>query len=137
MSRGPAVTRWFERGSLPGRASAAALLVVLAGAALPGPAAAQTAVGCAPYCDYRHYYGTYTYDYVQRGVYCAPICDAFGNCVPAKTCVRAPNAIPSTSTVTYYDPTIATPGVVGPRRTVRSTAVRSATVRVRPYRPQR
>lgn len=123
----------FLRGAVP----AAAGVALLIAAALPSPAAAQTAVGCAPYCDFRHSYGTYDYSYVQPGVYCAPVCDAFGNCVPAKTCVRAPNAIPTTASVTYYDPTIATPGVVGPRRTVRSTAARSATVRVRPYRPQR
>lgn len=111
---------------------AAALLGLAGLAAVAGPAAAQTAVSCAPYCDYRHYYGTWDYGWAQPATYCAPICGPDGTCVPAKRCVRAPGAIPSTATVTYYDPTIATPGYVAPRR-----AARSATVRVRPYRARR
>ena len=104
--------------AIPARAATAlatALLGLLLPAALTGPATAQTAVSCAPFCDYRHYYGTYDYTYVQPGVYCRPICGPDGTCVPAKSCVRAPGAIPTTATVTFYDPTIATPGYVGSR----------------------
>jgi hypothetical protein len=109
---------------------AAALLGLLVPAALPGTAMAQTAVGCAPFCDFRHYYGAQDYTYVRPGTYCYPVCAPDGTCAPVKTCVRTAPWVATPATVTFYDPSIATPGVVVRR------AARAPVVRVRPYRPR-
>lgn len=109
-----------------------ALLGAALGMALPAPATAQTAVGCAPFCDYRHYYGTYDYTWAAPATYCQPVCGPDGTCVPVKTCVRAPFAAHAPSIVSFYVPGLANPGAV-PTRAVRTTP----TVRVRTYRARR
>lgn len=110
---------------------AAALLGLLIPAILPGTASAQTAVGCAPFCDYQHYYGAYDYTYARPGTYCYPVCAPDGTCAPVKNCVRTAPTVATSATATFYDPSIATPGAVVVRRTGRAPVVR-----VRPYRPQ-
>lgn len=124
------MSRFQVAGLLAARPVAAALLSLLIPGAFPGIAAAQTAVSCAPFCDYRHYYGTYEYTNVQPDLYCRPICGPDGTCVPAKACLRARNVAGGPATVSYYDPALVSPGYVAPR-------VRTPVVRVRPYRPRR
>jgi hypothetical protein len=110
------------------------------------PAAAQTRVGCAPYCDFRHYYGAYDYTYKREGVFCYPVCGPDGTCVPAKTCVTAAprgviairsfaapgvvsrgvvGAPANPATSNFYDPTLASPPPIRVRR-VRVTPVSPA-----------
>jgi hypothetical protein len=63
------------RGRDMPRLIAAALLLLAA-----SPAVAE--VGCAPYCDFWHYYGPYDYTYVRPGLYAYPACRADGDCSP-------------------------------------------------------
>ena len=58
------------------KAIAAAILVLLAAA----PAAAE--VGCAPYCDFTHYYGPQDFTWVRPGLYLYPACGPSGYCSP-------------------------------------------------------
>jgi hypothetical protein len=60
------------------RVSAAAVSVLLLLAA--GPAAAE--IGCAPYCDFTHYYGPHDFTYVRPGLYLYPRCGPSGYCSP-------------------------------------------------------
>ncbi len=60
------------------RIVAAAVCMLLWFAA--GPAAAE--VGCAPYCDFTHYYGPYDFTYVRPGLYLYPRCGPSGSCLP-------------------------------------------------------
>ncbi|CAL8971820.1 hypothetical protein RHODGE_RHODGE_03081 [Rhodoplanes serenus] len=126
MSRFQIMRRLVQQAPL------AALLGLTLGVALPGPAAAQTAADCAPFCDYRHYYGTYDYTWAAPATYCQPVCGPDGTCVPVKTCVRAPFAAHAPSMVSFYVPGLANPGAV-PARAVRT----APTVRVRTYRGAR
>jgi hypothetical protein len=57
-------------------AIAAALITLLAAS----PAAAE--VGCAPYCDFTHYYGPQDFTYVRPGLYAYPYCGPSGECSP-------------------------------------------------------
>jgi len=61
---------------MPKSVAAAALLL----AALSGPALAE--VGCAPNCDFTHYYGPYDYTWVRPGLYLYPRCGPTGDCSP-------------------------------------------------------
>ena len=54
----------------------AAALALFAG----GPAAAE--VGCAPYCDFTHYYGPHDFTYVRPGLFAYPYCGPSGDCSP-------------------------------------------------------
>ena len=60
------------------RVSTAAVSVLLLLAA--GPAAAE--IGCAPYCDFIHYYGPHDFTYVRPGLYLYPRCGPSGYCSP-------------------------------------------------------
>jgi hypothetical protein len=60
---------------MPKLIAAAALLAVLS-----GPASAE--VGCAPNCDFTHYYGPYDYTWVRPGLYLYPRCGPTGDCSP-------------------------------------------------------
>ncbi|EJW09880.1 hypothetical protein A33M_0815 [Rhodovulum sp. PH10] len=124
------------------------MLLALPASAALSPAAAQSANDCAPYCDYRHYYGVQNYTWDAPGRFCRPICDAAGNCLPTKTCVRAEprtrvvggvvgpvTAIAGNTSVTFYDPSIATEPVARPLRS--PPRGRAPIVRVRPYVPPR
>ena len=61
---------------MPKILAAAVMLVAFAA----DPAAAE--VGCAPYCDFFHYYGPYDFTYVRPGLYAYPRCDPSGSCSP-------------------------------------------------------
>ncbi len=61
---------------MPRIAAAACLLIGLAFE----PAAAE--VGCAPYCDFTHFYGPYDFTWVRPGLYAYPVCGPEGNCSP-------------------------------------------------------
>jgi hypothetical protein len=57
-------------------AAAIAAFVLVA----PGPASAE--VGCAPYCDFTHYYGPQDFTYVRPGLFVYPRCGPSGECSP-------------------------------------------------------
>ncbi len=56
------------------------------------PPRAASAAECAPYCDYNHYYGPADLTYQVPGqvpaVYCYPVCNARGECLPRSACVQ-------------------------------------------------
>jgi len=59
------------------------LIVAAIAAALAfttGPAAAE--VGCAPNCDFTHYYGPYDYTWVRPGLFVFALCGPSGYCSP-------------------------------------------------------
>jgi len=60
------------------RLLAAAVCLLVAFAA--DPAAAE--VGCAPNCDFYHYYGPSDLTWVRPGLYAYPRCDPSGSCSP-------------------------------------------------------
>jgi hypothetical protein len=45
-----------------------------------GPASAE--IGCAPHCDFTHYYGPEDFTYVRPGLYLYPRCGPSGYCSP-------------------------------------------------------
>ena len=57
----------------------AAAVCVIAAVAIE-PAAAE--VGCAPYCDFTHYYGPQDFTWVRPGLYAYPACGPDGSCSP-------------------------------------------------------
>ena len=57
----------------------AAAVCVIAAVAIE-PAAAE--VGCAPYCDFTHYYGPQDFNWVRPGLYAYPACGPDGSCSP-------------------------------------------------------
>jgi hypothetical protein len=57
-------------------AAIAAFLLLFA----PRPASAE--VGCAPYCDFTHYYGPQDFTYVRPGLFVYPRCGPSGECSP-------------------------------------------------------
>jgi hypothetical protein len=70
----PTVMREGNMPTLIAAALAAFLLVA------PGPASAE--IGCAPYCDFTHYYGPQDFTYVRPGLYAYPRCGPSGDCSP-------------------------------------------------------
>ena len=43
---------------------------------------AMAEVGCAPYCDFTHFYGPYNFTWVRPGLYAYPLCGPEGSCSP-------------------------------------------------------
>jgi hypothetical protein len=58
------------------------LAAVVFGLVLAGSGAARAEIGCAPNCDFVHYYGPHDFTYVRPGLYLYPRCGAGGNCSP-------------------------------------------------------
>ena len=58
---------------------AAAICMLVACAAAP---AAADVIGCAPTCDFFHFYGPYDFTYIRPGLYAYPRCGPDGNCSP-------------------------------------------------------
>jgi hypothetical protein len=50
---------------------------------------AQARVDCHPNCDFVHDYGPYNLSWARPGLWCAPRCDARGNCAPTPSCFVA------------------------------------------------
>lgn len=61
------------------RVIAAAVCMLVALAAAP---AAAAEVGCAPFCDFTHFYGPYDFTWVRPGLYAYPSCGPSGSCSP-------------------------------------------------------
>ncbi len=60
----------------------AAAVCMLIGLALEPAEPAMAEVGCAPYCDFTHYYGPYDFTWVRPGLYAYPRCAPDGSCSP-------------------------------------------------------
>jgi hypothetical protein len=61
---------------MPRLIAAAALLLAFL------PSAALAEVGCAPNCDFTHYYGPYDFTWVRPGLYRYALCGPSGYCLP-------------------------------------------------------
>jgi hypothetical protein len=104
---------------------------VVLGCSLVAPTAVAAETSCYPHCDYVHDYSPRDLTYVQPGLFCYPRCFADGSCAPYSPCVLSGSrgrvlvrslagaATMTPTTVTYYDPSLATVRVSAKRTPAR------------------
>jgi hypothetical protein len=58
------------------------IAAAIAAFVLVAPGTASAEIGCAPYCDFTHYYGPQDFTYVRPGLFVYPRCGPSGECSP-------------------------------------------------------